>query len=512
MITSGFFNSSGGDRLYDAEQISEMFNGMVKDGILSTIGDVFLVTANGGMNILVGTGRAWFNSTWTKNDSSHSLTVDTSEPLLDRIDTVVLVVDHEARANDIILKKGTPGTTPSPPSLTQEYPVFEYGLADIMVYHNDVVITQSDITNRVGTTGTPFATSILQQVSISDLLVKWETQFTEWFDTIVGLLSGDIATSLQNQIFDIVGAAIEPPFPTDLTFLKIHTHGGETEGKIPSEGIVDAAITTNKIGPLQVTASKLASASVTESKIASGAIISEHLSTTVAGNGLAGGNGDPLRVNVDGSTIEISGDILKVKDGGVSNSKLASNSVTGDKIAANTITSDKIANRTRKVFIPYSALEPVGLSYLHDGGGSTGYKWGGALEFLENTNYALGLFQVPSDYSSGSLCVVNILWYHKATTPPEKKFRCVFTYELCHYGSTPGTLYASSNAGTNLEASLVSSVIDGPGGLVSGSVGYLTLSSDQILAFGIHRNFAHADDTPGTVGLVGLELQYTADS
>ena len=46
-----------------------------------------------------------------------------------------------------------------------------------------------------------------------------------------------------------------------------------------------------------------------------------HLTTSVAGNGLAGGNGTALSVNVDGSTLEINTDSLRVKDAGVGRAK-----------------------------------------------------------------------------------------------------------------------------------------------------------------------------------------------
>ena len=66
-ITSGFFNSVNHDRLYDAEQVSSIFDGIIKDGVYESIGDAFMVTPNSDLNdsIIVGTGRAWFDHTWT---------------------------------------------------------------------------------------------------------------------------------------------------------------------------------------------------------------------------------------------------------------------------------------------------------------------------------------------------------------------------------------------------------------------------------------------------------------
>lgn len=47
------------------------------------------------------------------------------------------------------------------------------------------------------------------------------------------------------------------------------------------------------------------------------------LTASVAGDGLAGGNGTALSVNVDASTIEINSDTLRIKDAGVTAAKLA---------------------------------------------------------------------------------------------------------------------------------------------------------------------------------------------
>lgn len=73
-------------------------------------------------------------------------------------------------------------------------------------------------------------------------------------------------------------------------------------------------------------------AGVTLAKLASNSVDENKLTTSVAGNGLAGGGGAALSVNVDGSTIEINSDSLRVKDAGITLAKLASNSVDENKL------------------------------------------------------------------------------------------------------------------------------------------------------------------------------------
>jgi len=62
-------------------------------------------------------------------------------------------------------------------------------------------------------------------------------------------------------------------------------------------------------------------------------IDSDALAASVAGDGLSGGAGSALSVNVDGSTIEIDTDTLRVKDLGITTAKLGTAAVDETKIA-----------------------------------------------------------------------------------------------------------------------------------------------------------------------------------
>jgi len=64
--------------------------------------------------------------------------------------------------------------------------------------------------------------------------------------------------------------------------------------------------------------------------IGTGAVTSAKLASAVAGNGLSGGAGTALAVNVDDSTIEINSDTLRLKDAGITSAKLGTDlSLTG---------------------------------------------------------------------------------------------------------------------------------------------------------------------------------------
>jgi hypothetical protein len=209
-LTSGFFNGVANDRTYDALQMSMLFDGIITDGIFSSIGTAMVVTPAAGMNINVGIGRAWFNRTWTYNDSIMSLPVQISEVVLNRIDVVVLEVDTSdaVRANSIKVIKGTPATTPVAPTLVHTSTVNQYPLAHLSVLAGVTTIAPDKITNKVGTVDCPFITGVLESLDIATFLAQWNAEFDIWFDEMKGQLSVDAAGSLQVQI-DALEAVVD---------------------------------------------------------------------------------------------------------------------------------------------------------------------------------------------------------------------------------------------------------------------------------------------------------------
>lgn len=219
-ITYGFYNSLNGDRRYTAEQISRIFSGVISDGVFMSIGEQLRVSASDKMTVIVGSGRAWFNGTWTDNDSSYYVTIPTSEMTTNRIDAVVLEVDsnENVRANSIKVVSGTPATNPSKPTLANSANVRQYPLAYITVRANTADIKQSDITNAVGTSECPWITGILQTIDTDELITQWVDQFNE----IYARLETAISQTLAAEIVD---------------------------SSITTEKIVNDAVTADKINP-----------------------------------------------------------------------------------------------------------------------------------------------------------------------------------------------------------------------------------------------------------------------
>lgn len=204
-LKSGFYNSMNGDRKYNATDMSSLFDGLINDGVFMSVGSNFAVTADSGNTVIVGTGRAWFNHTWTYNDAVMNVYLDDSDMIQDRIDAIVLEVNSKdsVRNNTIKVINGTASSSPVNPTLVNEEMIHQYPLAYINRPANSKEISQVDITNAVGTSECPFVTGIIDVNNIDVLVAQWQAKFDTWFEGVKGKLDGDTAGKLSNEILTL---------------------------------------------------------------------------------------------------------------------------------------------------------------------------------------------------------------------------------------------------------------------------------------------------------------------
>lgn len=204
--TSGFFNSVNHDRTYDADTFGSMFDGVINDGVFQTWGKGMIVSAVGGLVVTVGTGRAWFNHTWTVVTADERLKLAAGSPSMPRIDSVVLRVDKSTsvRMNRIYIKQGQASGSPSRPSLENTSTVREYVLADIRVNNGATGISQSNITNQIGR-DTPFAALVNNTFDSANLIRQWESQFQDFIakSTLDPKVLSPISNAMIDQMFTI---------------------------------------------------------------------------------------------------------------------------------------------------------------------------------------------------------------------------------------------------------------------------------------------------------------------
>ena len=181
-VTSGFFNSISGDRLYNADQMSLYFEGLISQGVFENVGNRLHVTASTGMAVSVGTGRAIVQSKWIKNDSELSLSIGASDVQKNRIDAIALRYSATAREVSIVVKAGTPATgTASPPTRATGADVYELYLAYVSVPKATTAITQDLITDLRPSAQCGWITGIIDQVDTSDLFAQWQAAYQAFY-------------------------------------------------------------------------------------------------------------------------------------------------------------------------------------------------------------------------------------------------------------------------------------------------------------------------------------------
>lgn len=228
-LTSGFYNSVNHDRKYDAGDISQLFDGLIKDGVFASIGTCFMVTEGSGLNVNVGVGRAWFNHTWTYNDAILPVTAPQSDLLLGRIDTLVLEVNSEdsVRANSIKFVSGEPASDPEKPELTNTDNVHQYPLCHITRTANNDTITQADIENMVGTDDCPFVTGVLEVVTIEEILPHWSSSLDQFVDDEKAMMDAVVKTFQEAAVQ--AGQGLQPATEEALGVVKLSDEIGINE-------------------------------------------------------------------------------------------------------------------------------------------------------------------------------------------------------------------------------------------------------------------------------------------
>lgn len=123
-FSCGFFNSKGLDRTYTAENFTEYLSSIICNGILDTYGQMFKLTAaSSGLEVTLGTGKAWIDGHYFINDARYSIDLtsyqDESLPRYVAI-AILLDVGESVRSVSLEITPGTPAENPSLPSLPSD--------------------------------------------------------------------------------------------------------------------------------------------------------------------------------------------------------------------------------------------------------------------------------------------------------------------------------------------------------------------------------------------------------
>ncbi len=147
MEKSGFFNSSDGDRVYDATDFAAYFGSLVSNGVFYASATNLQATPGNGLAVSVAAGSAWINGYRYENTDDLNLPLTTANGSNPRIDRIVVRLSQVSRSIQLAVVDGTPAATPSAPALTRTSDVYELGIADVLIPAAATSIATNNITD-----------------------------------------------------------------------------------------------------------------------------------------------------------------------------------------------------------------------------------------------------------------------------------------------------------------------------------------------------------------------------
>lgn len=140
---------------YNAQDVMKYYAGR-NSGVFET-GDNLKVSANGGLELRINTGMGWLAKDYVAsvafwNESVEYLMVDAGHDTYNRIDLIVVSWNfiQQEQNPKLIIRKGTPASSPAVPSLVNDSSTIEIALARINVAKGAITLSDSNIVDLRG--------------------------------------------------------------------------------------------------------------------------------------------------------------------------------------------------------------------------------------------------------------------------------------------------------------------------------------------------------------------------
>lgn len=184
MIKSGFFNSINGDRKYNAEDMSNYFEGLITNGIFENVGERFNVKPGGGMSVTVGSGRAMIECHWLKSNASVNFEISVPDVQYTRHDLIVIKLNYESREITLEKIEGKPNSLGLMPPHDDTETIKYLLLADIVVSPGATAIYRRNIRDYRGSEDCPWVTGLIKQVDTSQLFAQWQDAYQNLYESM----------------------------------------------------------------------------------------------------------------------------------------------------------------------------------------------------------------------------------------------------------------------------------------------------------------------------------------
>lgn len=198
--TSGFFNAKEDngtyDRIYYAPDFAQYFAMFIGSGVFANPMNQLKVVPKSGLTVTLKKGNAFIDGYWYRlsedmdftlspNGTSNTIT-DIIAITLNKMDRVITAKKKEKVSNIVPVNNGF---------------VHELIVASISLGVGVSAITESMITDRRPYDDyCGFVTGVVDQIDTDGMFTQLEAQFNDWFSTVNGKLTSDVAGSLQKQI------------------------------------------------------------------------------------------------------------------------------------------------------------------------------------------------------------------------------------------------------------------------------------------------------------------------
>lgn len=228
------YGSVNHDRRYKSSDFRAYYAQLIGNGVIYSNVNALKVSEGGGMSLLLAAGGAFIEGVGYRNTAALSVTLDTADGALPRIDRVVIRNDYKSRQTYAAVLKGAYSAQPQAAALTRNADAYEIAVADVLVAKGVVSITQADITDtRLNNDLCGLVTGLIQQADTTEIfsqfeayfeqfkaqyiadivdwtngqqsdLTEWEsiqkTAFLAWVEEIKEILDDSVAGNLQNEI------------------------------------------------------------------------------------------------------------------------------------------------------------------------------------------------------------------------------------------------------------------------------------------------------------------------
>jgi hypothetical protein len=187
-----FFDAIGGDRVYNASDFNDYFAHFIGNGVFGANTSGLLVAMNTGMNLTVSPGSAFINGCLYVLDANKTVTIDAADSILNRKDLIVLQRDNINRLITIKVKKGTPASTPTAPTVQRDVNIYELALAQVTINKGVTQIVTANLVDKRSSIDCGWVTGLISQVDTSGIFNEfqatldqntalYEEQWNSWF-------------------------------------------------------------------------------------------------------------------------------------------------------------------------------------------------------------------------------------------------------------------------------------------------------------------------------------------